>query len=283
MGIRPHQNERAMTDYTIAIYCFVHDYLSISGPKEDHRRKVNDALIVTTALLAARYFHGNFVTARQYMYQHHGMQRLHKSNFNRHLHRLTKTITSIFLALGQTLKQLNLESQYLIDSFPVAVCRNIRIKRCKLLQGEAYRGYNTSKREYFYGFKVQVVTTIDGIPIQYFIVAGSLHDSTAFQSMYIDLPPNSELFGDSAYTIYELEDLYQECDQVQLLIQRKSNSKRPDHPALAFIKKEMRKRIETTFSQITAWFPRKIHAVTPQGFLLKIVLFLFAFTLDNLV
>lgn len=272
-----------MTDYTIAIYCFVHDYLSLSSPKEDCRRKVNDALIVTTALLAARYFHGNFVSARQYMYQHHGMHQLHKSNFNRHLHRLAEQIGGIFLALGQTLKQLNLESQYLIDSFPVAVCRNIRIKRCRLLQGEAYRGYNTSKREYFYGFKVQVITTADGIPVEYFIVAGSFHDSTAFQSMNIDLPADSELYGDSGYTIYEFEDLYQECEQVHLLIQRKSNSLRPDSPAMAFIKKYMRKRIETSFSQITAWFPSRIHAITPQGFLLKILLFLFAFTLDNLI
>ena len=41
----------------------------------------------------------------------------------------------------------------------------------------------------------------------------------------------------------------------------------------------MRKRIETTFSEITAWMNKKIHAVTPQGFLLKVQLFIFAFAL----
>ena len=43
----------------------------------------------------------------------------------------------------------------------------------------------------------------------------------------------------------------------------------------------MRKRIETTFSEITAFFPRHIHAVTPQGFILKVVLFIFAYTFDR--
>ncbi len=43
----------------------------------------------------------------------------------------------------------------------------------------------------------------------------------------------------------------------------------------------MRKRIEVTFSQITNFFPRKIHAVTTKGFILKIILFIFAFTLDK--
>lgn len=270
-----------MIDYTIAIYCFLDDYLKISSPKEDSRRKISNAEILTTVLLASRYFHGNFVTARMYMRQHHGMAKLNKSNFNRHLHRLSQTLGFIFIALGQTLKELNTESRYLIDSFPVAVCKNIRISRCKLLQGEAYRGYNASKREYFYGFKIQVITTHEGIPVDYFITAGSFHDVTAFQAMNFQLPENSELYADSAYTDYELEDLYAEFDKIFLQVERKSNSKRPDRPAQRFLKKQYRKRIETTFSEITNFFPKRIHAVTPQGFLLKIVLFLLAFIFEK--
>ena len=272
-----------MTDYTVTIYCFVDDFLKISYPKEDARRKVSDAEIITTVLLACRFFRGNFVSARKYMREHHGMNRLHKSNFNRHLHRLSDTLTALFLGLGQSVKELNLESNYIIDSFPVAVCKNIRIRRCKLLQNEAYRGYNHSKREYFYGFKVTVITTSDGIPVDYFIAAGSFHDSTIFNAMNIDLPQGSQLFGDSAYTIYELEDLYLECDNINLMVDRKSNSKRPDIPAVKFIKKAMRKRIETTFSGITEFFPKMIHAVTPEGFLLKLALFIVAYTFSIVI
>lgn len=281
MGVPPHQNTSTMTDYTVAIYCFLDDYLKICCPKEDYRRKISNAEIITTVVIAARYFHGNFVSARRYMQEYHGMQKLDKSNFNRHLHRLAEKITHIFMALGQTLKELNTTCRYSIDSFPVAVCKNIRIKRCRLLQGEAYRGYNPSKREYFYGFKVQVITTDEGIPVDYFIVAGCFHDSTAFQSMNFQLPENSELYADSAYTIYELEDLYAEFDHIYLQVERKSNSKRPDSPAMRFLKKQYRKRIETTFSEINALFPRKIHAVTTKGFLIKIVLFLLAFVFEK--
>ena len=106
---------------------------------------------------------------------------------------------------------------------------------------------------------------------------------TAFKSMNIDLPAGSELYADSGYTDYELEDYYKEMEQIHLLVMRKSNSKRPDHPALAFLKTMMRKRIETTFSEITAFFPRKIHAVTPQGFLLKVILIIFAYTLNRVI
>jgi len=252
-----------MNDFTIAIYCFVDDYLQISGNKTYAKRKVSDAEIITTALVAARYFGGNLAVASNYMQQHQKCQMPHKSNFNRMLHRLSETIAAIFLALGDCLKQLNTKSEYVIDSFPVAVCRNIRINRCKLLEDEAYRGYNASKREYFYGFKVEVIATADGLPVNYFIVAGSVHDGKALQAMHLDLPPQSNLYGDSAYTNYEIEDLLLECEQISLLPQRKSNSKRKDSPAMNFIKSTMRKRIETTFSEIEAVFPRSIHAVTP--------------------
>jgi hypothetical protein len=270
-----------MEDFTIAIYCFVDDYLKKGHPKAGARRKLTDAQIITTTIIAARYFGGNYVKARFYLKEVHLFEFPDKSNFNRHVHRLAQTISSLFFALGQTLKQLNLSSQYLIDSFPVTVCRNIRIPRCKLLDNEAYRGKNTSKREYFYGFKVQVITTVDGIPVEYFICAGSYADITAFKSMNIDLPAGSELYADSGYTDYKIEDHYKELEQIHLLVSRKSNSKRAEHPALEYIKKVMRKRIEITFSEITAFFPRKIHAVTAQGFILKVVLFIFAYTLDK--
>lgn len=270
-----------MEDFTIAIYCFLDDYLIIKNQKASSKRKLSDAEIITTALIAARYFSGNYAKARHYLREVHKFDFPDKSNFIRLLNNLSDTISSIFFGIGHSLKELNTSSQYLIDSFPVSVCRNIRIPRCKLLQHKDYRGKNASKREYFYGFKVQIITTKEGIPVEYFICAGAYADITAFKSMNINLPPNSELYADSGYTDYQLEDDYNELEQINMLVARKSNSKRKDHPSLAFLKNDMRKRIETTFSEITNFFPRKIHAVTPQGFILKVVLFIFAYTIDK--
>ncbi len=43
----------------------------------------------------------------------------------------------------------------------------------------------------------------------------------------------------------------------------------------------MRKVIENTFSQITRWFPKRIHATSINGFLLKLKLFIWSFTFDK--
>ncbi|MCA1626291.1 MAG: IS982 family transposase, partial [Acidobacteria bacterium] len=57
---------------------------------------------------------------------------LSRSRFCRRLNRLQDLMQLIFHQLGQTLKELNYESRYALDSFPVALCDNIRIGRNRL-------------------------------------------------------------------------------------------------------------------------------------------------------
>lgn len=182
-----------MTDKAIAIYCFLDDFFKASAPKEDAHCKLNDAEIATTALLAALFFYGNQASATKYMREHHGLKMIDKSGFNRRIHRLEARLMALFHSLGFTLKDINSNSRYVIDSFPVAVCRNCRIRVCKLLKGKAYHGYNEAKKEYFYGFKIQVIVDENGLPVDYFVLAGSFADVTALQSMNIYLPAGSEL------------------------------------------------------------------------------------------
>jgi len=60
-----------MTKQNIAIYCFIDDFFNAIGRKEDVPCKLSDAELLTTALIAARYFHGNLHNACDYMQQHH--------------------------------------------------------------------------------------------------------------------------------------------------------------------------------------------------------------------
>lgn len=272
-----------MTEQTVAMYCFIDDFLLVCYPRWcDKRRHLSDAEVLTTALLAAHFFGGNLAAARRYMQQHWGMKALDKSGFTRQLHRLYDVLKSLFLALGQHLKALNTEARYVIDSFPVAVCDNIRTDRCHLLQGPAYRGYSASKRRYFYGFKVQLLMTHDGLPVELYVHAGSEADSTGLKALAPQLPAGSVLYADAAYTDYEWEDAWRELEQVDLLVDRRHNSTRLHEPWQNFLIQTFRKGIETTISQITERFPKSIHAVTAQGFVLKLLVFVFTHTLTEL-
>lgn len=274
-----------MTEQTVAMYCFLDDLLTTTRPAwarpADKRRRLSDAQVLTTALVAARYFGGNLGLGQRYMEQHWGQKSLDKSGFNRQLHALADTLAGLFTTFGQLLKDLHTEARYVIDSFPVAVCHNTRIPRCKLLTGKIYHGRCASKRSWFYGFKVQVVATTDGIPVDYYVHAGREADQTGLRALAPDLPAGSVLYTDAGYTDYVGEDLFEEATGNRQQTARKKNSHRPHEPHENFLIQHFRKSIETCFSQLTARFPKQIHAVTAQGFVLKIVLFIFVHSLDQ--
>jgi len=68
---------------------------------------------------------------------------LSKSRLNRRLHKIDETIwMCLFQVIAQSFKELNQEQEYIIDSFPVPGCDNIRIARCQIYTKEEYRGYS---------------------------------------------------------------------------------------------------------------------------------------------
>ena len=90
-----------------------------------------------------------------------------------------------------------------------------------------------------------------------------------------------KVYCDAGYTDYEAEDNFQQWDLVSLQVMGKSNSRRADEPWVAYIKQHLRHPIETLFSQITQRFPKSSHAVTIDGFLLKVTAFIMVFTLES--
>jgi Transposase DDE domain len=269
-------------DHTTELYCIIDDLLKATGHREDTRRVMSDAEVLTTALVAAQFFGSNLETARHFMHST-GLvpQMLSRSRLSRRLHAVAELAYTLFHQLGAVLKEASCSTKYLLDSFPVAICDNIRIPRSRLAHGKQFRGRLCSKRRYFYGVKVQVVTTEEGVPVEFAFLPGSASDTRGLDVLPLALPAGSQLFMDSGYTDYGAEDAAAELDGVEFAPSRKKNSKRSDDVWRSYYKQLMRKRIETVFSQITRLFPKHIHAVTLDGFLLKVSMFIIAFALDK--
>lgn len=271
-----------MIEKATIIYTIIDDILKAMRHKQDIRQKMTDAEVITTALIAAIVFSGNIGRAKVALYET-GLipDMLEKSRLSRRIHAISSLVETIFFQLGMVLKKSNIHMEYVLDSFPVAVCDNIRIKRSCLIKGEEFRGYIVSKRRYFYGVKVHIICTYDGIPVEAVFVPGACNDSVALYELPFDLPEGSEVYTDSAYTNYSIEDELCESYKIKLCPQRKVNSKRQEWWVVESYKRYMRKRVETVFSQITNLFPKKIHAVTFEGFLIKVFLFVLGFTMDK--
>lgn len=273
-----------MCDSTLAIYCFIDDLLKSCEHKQDSRAQVTDAEVITIALIAMLYFGGNFEKSRLVLKELGLVRRmLSRSRLSRRLHGLSDLIGLTFHRFGAVLKDLNWESRYLLDSFPVPVCDNIRITRCRLVRDERFRGYLTSKRRYFYGVRVQVVTRADGVPVEFAILPGRFADLDGFAHLPLELPDGAHLICDSAYTQFEWEEYLRETQALRLMVVAKSNTRRAVEPRLEEYKKLFRKRIETAFGELMKLFPKKIHVTSLKGFILKIQLFLFAFQIDKAI
>lgn len=270
-----------MDDKIIATFCLCDDLLKGTHHQESSQCHMTDAEVMTTALVAALFFRGNHESARIMLKQQGYIpQMLSKSRFSRRLHRSKDLLVSLFNLLGETWKYLNLESTYVIDSFPIAVCDNIRIPRSKIYPDEKYRGYKASKKRYFYGLKIHLMVTSDGQPVECFLTHGGLGDVDALKCYAYELPDGSVIYADKAYNDYEIEDLLNELDDIKLIPMRKKNSKRALPQSVCFVQNYHRKIVETAGSLIEQLLPKSIHAVTSQGFELKVALFVIAYSLD---
>ena len=281
------------------IYCLCDDFLNAVGHREDPQTRMSDAEVMTTALVASRYFRGVFEEARDVLaVPTYIPAMLSKSQFNRRLHRLAGRLRQLFDVLAHawiTQAQQAAEARdaadaaaeppvFLLDTFPVACCDNIRIRRSRLYPETAtdgaFRGYIASKKRYFYGLKIVLMTTAAGHPVEVFLAPGSFGDVDALKRLRFDLPEGATLYGDKAFNDYAIEDEMREAGLMLSPLRRK-NSKRAVPAWVAYVQHRSRKFIETVGSQLERLLPKSIHAVTARGFELKVFLFVLAYSITT--
>lgn len=271
-----------MDSQIVAVYCICADMLNALHHRDDPQCHLTDAEIMTVALVAALFFGGNYARAQAHLADYHYIAApLSASRFSRRVHRIKELFLTLFAVLGAQWKALNAESVYLIDSFPIASCDNIRIRRSRRYRGAAYHGYVPSKRRYFYGLRLHLLVTASGEPIEFFLLPGADNDTGALQWYQFDLPRGATIVGDKAFNHYGIED---DLATVGLTLAplRKKNSKRAIPPWATYWRQQVRQQIETVGSLLTDRFPKTIRAVSAVGFELKVVLFVLAYSINCL-
>ena len=145
---------------------------------------------MSTALVACALFSGNIEASRSFLDEYGYIDKaISKSRFNRRLHAIDPSLwKGLFTLLAEVFKHEHSKRTYVVDSLPVAVCDNIRIRRCRLYPPQehagAFRGYIPSKRRYFYGLRVHLVVTEAGEPVEFSLVAGSEADVSVFSRIW---------------------------------------------------------------------------------------------------
>jgi hypothetical protein len=117
------------------------------------------------------------------------------------LWRVTKLLQDRLLARLPVRDPMDGEALWLIDSFPLRVCRLSRAHRCKRFGGVAGYGHDPAAwRDCFYGFRVHVRCSDRGPCTQVELTAANIADSTAAAEL---APPASDpglcCIGDRGY------------------------------------------------------------------------------------
>ncbi|CAA6800250.1 MAG: Transposase, IS4 family [uncultured Sulfurovum sp.] len=267
-----------MEQRMITIYCLIEEFLKGVMEKEEHKlSEISDSEVLFLGYLAVNDFNGNYSKAHYYGMGMKLVNEVEYSRFTRRIIQLEEEIEQLFVFLSDLFIKLNGLQIYSVDSFPVELCQIQREKRSKLWRDISLKGYNASKKKYFYGFKVHMVVTTNQEPVSYYISEGSMHDTTASYKFLPNLPKNSIVIGDKGYISGKLESFLAKFGIELSALKRKNMQQDPAHK----VKRKIRKGVETAFSVITAKFGKVIRATSIRGFLVKLKLFLLAYSIDR--
>ena len=266
-----------MTLQLIFIYYLCDELLKSSHLKDDPQSRMTYAEVMTFAIAAALYFQGNFSRTRIFFLSHHYFKTIiSRSKINKKIHKIPHEFWMQVFHIVRSIIACPNNNEFIIDSFPVFACQTVRSWRCKLFPQKMHHGYSAAKKSYYWGLKVHMLVTKEGVPYEFIFSAASIADVVALDFFNLDLPEDAKIYGDKAYNSYQREDFLRDVG-IELVAERKKNSSRPHSGSLSYILQTNRKRIETTFSGITNYLPKRIHAVTQKGFYLKLLLSILAY------
>lgn len=168
------------------------------------------------------------------------------------LHRLSSQTGGMIFQLP--LKIEDLDSVYLIDSYPVRMCEEIRHGRVTLLRDEgAYFG--KSSKGWFFGFKLHVLTTRTGKIIAAVLTNANVDDREGARLLVGYLEEGSLCLADLGYrgAGFQLE-LFEE--EGVLILTRADI----EDPELKKLHSQIRNRVETTFGQLWSRFTDRVYS-----------------------
>lgn len=199
-------------------------YLStkIIGNKPKRKPTMTTSEVVTITVL----FHSGAFRNMKHFYLNYVQKHLSKEFPNTvSYNRFTELMQSSVLAMSMFLKTCCLGDctgiSY-VDSTPVRVCKNKRIRRNKVFKGIAELG--KSSMGFFFGFKLHLIINDKGEILNFVITQGNVDDREPLKNQKFVEKIMGKLFGDKGYISSELTQLLF-IDGIQLITNIKKNMK----------------------------------------------------------
>ena len=193
-----------------------------------------------------------------------------RSRFNRRRRNLSVVSEVIRGALTQYLPKTDV---YIVDSFPMPVCdfKRAHTSKSDFKWADAtdtlatYGNCATKGLGTFFGFRGSLITTANGLPVDFAIASADIDDREVL-ALLAERGQYPMMLGDKGYISQQLQQELLETEGMVLLPTLRSNQKQQYPEAFRKLHGRMRRRIETTISQLTEQFHvSRVRARTHYG------------------
>lgn len=267
-------------DWIITAFVLIDTLMERVGHQTDVRAQVPDSEVILIAVAAAKYFQNHQERAVCILRECRYLSgRIDVTRFNRRLHKLADWLEFIATTLGAIGRTGEV---YVIDSLPVPVCRRVRARRCRKVRGRAYCGYCAAKKEKFFGWRLHLICTPQGVPVSFQMLPAAFHDLTPLHELAVVLPKGARLFGDKAYNSADDEASILAETGVRLIPVRRANMQPHEWFVDDIELHDYRHTIETVNSQCEKMGLERLYARTNSGFELKVLASIIALACTNL-
>ena len=172
-----------------------------------------------------------------------------RSRFNRTRRALLQT-TDLLRQKMISAFPIPFSKYFVIDSFPLAVCKFGRARYCRSFRGYgADYGKCPSKKETYFGYKVHALITLEGYITTFEITPASADDREGLMDI-VEGQSGLVILGDKGYVGERLTREMAE-QKICLMALRRSNSKADWPKSVRQLIFKLRRREETVFSQLS--------------------------------
>ena len=138
------------------------------------------------------------------------------------------------------------EQHFLLDTTPVQAVGYRRDKRQSDFRGSAEYGYCAARRLKYYGYKLVMLTTLDGTPYSFELVPANTDERAAADEILDTLPSDSNAWSDKGFISEEWQtDWFRQG--LQVWTTKRENQKVQNPPEFDRLLNSVRERVEGAF------------------------------------
>jgi IS5 family transposase len=252
-----------MKDLATTIFVLIDDLCREVIPKEVQNRlhkekaKLSDSKIITISILGEMTSNDSEKAWLSFVAKN--MRDLfpnmcERSRFNRVKRNLVLVIEHVRISLNQYLLPCS-DNLRIVDSAPLQVCEFGRARYCRLFSchGASY-GVCPSKKQTYYGYKFHALCTDNGVISDFIITPANVDDKAAVWELVEQYNRHLLLISDKGYISTRLADDLLNEKGIKLLYMKRDNAKDQYPKRLRQAIFKVRRRVETSFSQLADQF-----------------------------